>query len=39
MIGGAVAVGIPFSWVTADEAYSGNPKLRAWLLGTPSAQL
>ncbi len=23
--------GIPFSWVTADEAYGGNPKLRTWL--------
>ena len=31
MIGRAVAAGIPFSWVTADEAYGGNPKLRTWL--------
>ena len=31
MIGRAVAAGIPFSWVTADEAYGGNPKLRKWL--------
>jgi hypothetical protein len=23
--------GIPFSWVTADEAYGGNPGLRTWL--------
>jgi SRSO17 transposase len=33
MIGRAVAAGIPFSWVTADEAYGGNPKLRTWLEG------
>lgn len=31
MIERAVAAGIPFSWVTADEAYGGNPKLRKWL--------
>jgi len=31
MIGRAAAAGIPFSWVTADEAYGGNPKLRTWL--------
>ena len=31
MIGRAVAAGVPFSWVTADEAYGGNPKLRTWL--------
>jgi SRSO17 transposase len=31
MIERAVGAGIPFSWVTADEAYGGNPKLRAWL--------
>jgi hypothetical protein len=23
--------GSPFSWVTADEVYGSNPKLRAWL--------
>jgi SRSO17 transposase len=23
--------GIPFAWVTADEAYGGNPALRKWL--------
>jgi hypothetical protein len=28
MIGRAVAAGIPFSWVTADEAHGGNAKLR-----------
>jgi SRSO17 transposase len=26
-----VAAGIPFSWVTADEAYGGNGPLRAFL--------
>jgi SRSO17 transposase len=31
MIGRAVKAGVPFSWVTADEAYGGNPKLRTWL--------
>jgi SRSO17 transposase len=31
MIERAVQAGIPFSWVTADEAYGGNPKLRTWL--------
>jgi SRSO17 transposase len=31
MIERAVAAKIPFSWVTADEAYGGNPKLRTWL--------
>ena len=31
MIGRARDAGIPFSWVTADEAYGGNPKLRKWL--------
>ena len=31
MIGRAGKAGIPFSWVTADEAYGGNPKLRKWL--------
>src|SRR5271170_3610187 len=31
MIGRARDAGIPFSWVTADEAYGGNPKLRTWL--------
>jgi SRSO17 transposase len=28
MIERAVKAGIPFSWVTADEAYGGNPELR-----------
>jgi SRSO17 transposase len=31
MIERAVKAGIPFSWVTADEVYGGNPKLRRWL--------
>jgi SRSO17 transposase len=31
MIGRAVDAGIPFSWVTADEVYGGNPGLRTWL--------
>jgi len=31
MIERARDAGIPFSWVTADEAYGGNPKLRKWL--------
>ena len=31
MIERAVTAGVPFSWVTADEAYGGNPKLRKWL--------
>jgi SRSO17 transposase len=31
MIERVVTAGIPFSWVTADEAYGGNPALRKWL--------
>jgi SRSO17 transposase len=31
MIERARDAGIPFSWVTADEAYGANPKLRKWL--------
>jgi SRSO17 transposase len=31
MIERTVKAGIPFSWVTADEAYGGNPALRKWL--------
>jgi SRSO17 transposase len=31
MIDRAVAAGIPFGWVTADEAYGGNGPLRASL--------
>jgi SRSO17 transposase len=31
MIERAVAAGVPFSWVTADEAYGGNGPLRAFL--------
>jgi SRSO17 transposase len=28
MIGRAADAGVPFSWVTGDEVYGGNPKLR-----------
>jgi SRSO17 transposase len=31
MIERAIAAGIPFRWVTADEAYGDNGPLRAWL--------
>jgi SRSO17 transposase len=31
MIGRAVAAGVPFGWVTADEAYGDNGPLRAYL--------
>jgi SRSO17 transposase len=31
MIERAPDAGIPFTWVTADEAYGGNPALRKWL--------
>ena len=31
MVERAVEAGIPFCWVTADEVYGGNPKLRTWL--------
>src|SRR5215472_3679340 len=31
MIGRAIAAGIPFAWVTADEAYGDNGPLRAFL--------
>ena len=31
MIQRAVAAGVPFGWVTADEAYGDNGPLRAWL--------
>jgi SRSO17 transposase len=31
MVERVVEAGIPFSWVTADEVYGGNPKLRTWL--------
>jgi hypothetical protein len=29
--GARLEAGIPFSWLAGDEAYGGNPKLRAWL--------
>jgi SRSO17 transposase len=31
MIGRALTAAVPFAWVTGDEAYGGNPKLRGWL--------
>jgi SRSO17 transposase len=31
MIGRALDAGVPFRWVTGDEAYGGNPELRKWL--------
>jgi SRSO17 transposase len=31
MIERAVKAGVPFSWVTGDEVYGGNPGLRGWL--------
>ena len=31
MVGRAVALGLPFAWFTADEAYGDNGKLREWL--------
>ena len=31
MLERAVAAGVPFRWVTGDEAYGDNPALRAWL--------
>jgi SRSO17 transposase len=31
MIERAVTAGVPFGWVTGDEVYGGNPKLRGWL--------
>jgi SRSO17 transposase len=33
MVERAVAAGVAFSWVTADEVYGGNPGLRTWLEG------
>jgi SRSO17 transposase len=31
MIERALAAGVPFGWVSADEAYGQNPPLRSWL--------
>ncbi|MEU4351853.1 IS701 family transposase [Streptomyces sp. NPDC023838] len=31
MLARAVAAGVPFRWVTGDEAYGQNPVLRGWL--------
>jgi SRSO17 transposase len=31
MLERAVAAGVPFSWVAADEVYGQNPGLRSWL--------
>ena len=31
MVERAVAEGVPFAWLTADEAYGQNPALREWL--------
>ncbi|WP_435876000.1 IS701 family transposase [Saccharopolyspora shandongensis] len=31
MISRAVEAGVPFGWVTGDEAYGGDTKLRLWL--------
>jgi SRSO17 transposase len=31
MIGRMIALGLPFAWFTADEAYGDNGKLREWL--------
>src|SRR5262245_26968867 len=33
MLERALDAGVPASWVTADEAYGGNPALRGWLEG------
>ncbi len=34
MIERAIAAGVPFGWVAADEAYGNNGPLRAWLEDT-----
>jgi SRSO17 transposase len=31
MLARAIAAGVPFAWVTADEAYGQAPYVRAWL--------
>jgi SRSO17 transposase len=31
MLERALDVGLPAAWVTADEAYGGDPALRCWL--------
>jgi SRSO17 transposase len=33
MLERALDAGVPAAWVTADEAYGGNPALRGWLEG------
>jgi SRSO17 transposase len=33
MLERALDAGVPASWMTADEAYGGNPALRCWLEG------
>jgi SRSO17 transposase len=33
MMARALDAGVPAAWVTADEAYGGNPALRGWLEG------
>jgi SRSO17 transposase len=33
MLARAIEAGVPFAWVTADEAYGQAPYLRAWLEG------
>ncbi|MGW1507528.1 transposase, partial [Streptomyces mirabilis] len=37
MLQGAVAGGLPFSWVAADTDYGKDPALRSWLPGRGSA--